>query len=225
MNREFFDNIYKKTEGFLMDEEARLLYALAVRTQNLEGAIVEIGSWKGKSTVVFGYACKEKGSGKVYAVDPHTGSPEHGKVWTFPVFEQNVKNAGVEAYVTPLVKTSEDAVRGWKEPVRLLWIDGNHDYEHASSDFQLWEPFVMEGGIVAFHDTIHAPGVTRVMKEMFFASGNFKDFGYAGNIVYARKTQTLSAGDKLCNCVSRLRWSSYACYTKTAGHWLSSLRS
>src|SRR3989338_5488748 len=151
MDEHFFNDIFKKVEGFLLDEEARFLYDLASDSR-VGGTVVEIGSWKGKSTLLFAHASKTKNLGKVYAIDPHTGSPEHGKVWTYPEFEKNIKVAGIEDHVIPLVKTSEDARKGWKEPVRFLWIDGNHSYEFAKLVFDLWESALAPGGTVAFHD-------------------------------------------------------------------------
>jgi len=53
-----------------------------------------------------------------------------------------------------MIMNSEKAAHGWSKPIRLLWIDGDHRYEPAQLDFKLWEPFVVEGGIIAMHDTI-----------------------------------------------------------------------
>jgi predicted O-methyltransferase YrrM len=39
-------------------------------------------------------------------------------------------------------------------PVDFLFIDGDHTYEGARRDFELYSPFVKPGGIVAFHDVI-----------------------------------------------------------------------
>ena len=53
-----------------------------------------------------------------------------------------------------MIMTSEEAAHGWNKPIRLLWIDGDHRHESTKLDFALWEPHVVEGGILAMHDTI-----------------------------------------------------------------------
>ena len=63
----------------------------------------------------------------------------------------NIARAGVKDSVVPMIMTSEEAAKGWNQPIRLLWIDGDHRYEPAKLDFTLWEPFLVEGGILALH--------------------------------------------------------------------------
>ena len=63
-------------DGWLTDEEAKLLYKLA---KNCKGVIVEIGSWKGKSTICMAKGSKAGNNVKIYAIDPHVGSSEHKK--------------------------------------------------------------------------------------------------------------------------------------------------
>src|SRR5215218_9929513 len=60
-------------EGYLTEQEGKLLYELA-GGGTAPGVIVEIGSWKGKSTICLALGSKA-GQGKIiYAIDPHTGS-------------------------------------------------------------------------------------------------------------------------------------------------------
>src|SRR5437870_10215952 len=96
-------------DGWLNYGEGRLLYQLA-RGCSGKGAIVEIGSWKGKSTIWLGHGSHDGRRIKIHAVDPHTGSPEHlGKsrrVWTFEEFQQNIKAAGVDDVIVPHVDYS-----------------------------------------------------------------------------------------------------------------------
>ena len=58
--------------GFLAENEIRFLGTLAACTP-ASGAIVEIGSFKGKSTVVLGTMAGKYGLGPVVAIDPHQG--------------------------------------------------------------------------------------------------------------------------------------------------------
>jgi hypothetical protein len=57
--------------------------------------LVEIGSWKGRSTICIAIGSKAGKKNKCYAIDPHTGSSEHkikGKdIWTFDEFKKEYK--------------------------------------------------------------------------------------------------------------------------------------
>lgn len=183
----------KNIEGFFSHEEGELLYYLAAGCPK-NATIVEIGSWKGRSTCWMGKASKNYSQAKIYAIDPHIGSPEHqGKdpVNTFQQFEKNLKKLDVFNRVTSIVKFSHQAINDIKEEIDLLFIDGAHEYEAVKKDFDLWFPKLREGGIIAFHDSVGKgwPGVHRLIKEKIFSSQNFRDIRFIGTITFATKIQ------------------------------------
>lgn len=47
----------------------------------------------------------------------------------------------------------------------ILWIDGDHSYEGVFSDYTNWLPFVVDGGVIAFHDN-NSDGVARLIQEI-----------------------------------------------------------
>lgn len=206
--REFIAGV----DGWLTDAEGQLLFSLA-RQCRQDHAIVEIGSWKGKSTV---WLAKGSQSGKranVYAVDPHVGSPEHhaasGQVWTFPIFQSTIESAGCTDVVTPLVIGSQEAAANFHEPVGVLFVDGNHDYEMVKADLECWFPKVVDGGIIAFHDTNVAvyPGVERLMREAVFRARHFKNIRWVDSITYGTKVARNSLADVIRNrCGEILRY-------------------
>jgi cephalosporin hydroxylase len=54
-------------------------------------------------------------------------------------------------------------------PVDFLYIDGDHSYDGAKQDFEMYSPLVRTGGIVAFHDivtTADGCGVDRLWDEL-----------------------------------------------------------
>ena len=67
-------------------KEGKFLYRLAKRS-TIGGCIVEIGSWKGYSTIQLAKGSLAGYKKTVYAIDPHTGSDVHhqmyGEVDTF----------------------------------------------------------------------------------------------------------------------------------------------
>lgn len=195
-------NIIDKVDGWLSYNEGELLYNLAKKCSG-KGVIVEIGSWKGKSTICLAKGSKAGNNVKIYAIDPHTGSSEHrrryGKVWTFPQFEQNIRNAKVNDAITPIIKTSEEAARTFNEPVELIFIDGAHEYDLVKLDFELWSPKVIDGGIVAFHDTVVKSEAKKVVKEYVYKANNFKEIGLIDNITFAKKVKKNSVKDRVRN--------------------------
>ena len=163
-----------------------------------DGVIVEIGSWKGKSTVALGLGAASVHHEKVYAIDPHRVLPEEGYLEdTEAEFLANIKKAGVDGRVIPLIMTSEQAAQGWNKRIRVLWIDGDHRYEATKLDLDLWEPHLVEGGILAMHDTIRKKGPKQVLWESVFRSGRFQEIAIVDNITAMRKVRRASASAML----------------------------
>ena len=167
--------------GYLHDMQGYALMLLAAHGPG-DGEIVEIGSFMGKSTCWLAMGAKSVGREKVTAIDHFEGSPEHQagarcevetiveEGTTFNRFLEHIKAMAVDDYVQPIVASSEEAATNWDKPIRLLFIDGDHSYEQSKKDFELWSPFVVPGGVVAFHDINDWPGVTQFYNELM-ASG------------------------------------------------------
>ncbi len=192
-----------KVDGWLTDNEGELLYNTAKNCKGNSGAIVEVGSWKGKSTIYLGKGSKAGNHVKVYAIDPHIGSPElkeifGDNIWTFEEFKENIKTAEVDDIVVPINKTSVEAAETFQEPIEFLFIDGDHNYEMVKLDFELWFPMVIEGGIIAFHDS-GAHGPKRVINQNVYKSKNFKNIGIVDSILFAQKVKENSINDRLWN--------------------------
>jgi predicted O-methyltransferase YrrM len=154
-----------------------------------QGPIVEIGSWKGRSTICLAGAALDAGGGAVYAIDPFTGSEEHRsdgeRVWTFDQFLRNINSAGVSNIITPIVAYSHDALPRVPGFIAMIFIDGAHDYENVRQDYTDWLPKLMPGGMVAFHDATNWPGVKRLVHEEIY--GKLARLGHAGTVIYASK--------------------------------------
>ena len=63
--------------GMLTSTEVECLFKLGQFDQ-AQGVIVEIGSWKGKSTAALALGAARTHKQLVYAIDPHTILPEEG---------------------------------------------------------------------------------------------------------------------------------------------------
>jgi hypothetical protein len=195
--------IILRTHALLTVDEGHLLYKLA---KECEGDVVEIGSYKGGSTVFLAKGLKEPY--KVYAIDPHDAGkycknigkdkvPEN----TFPVFEKNLIKEKVRDRVVPIVNTSENSVKDWNRKIGLLWIDGNYEYNFVKKDFILWEPFLEIGGVIALHDSSDSrgkmplcgtkisviDGPNRIVKKYLFNSTKFGNIKIIDSITCAEK--------------------------------------
>jgi predicted O-methyltransferase YrrM len=178
--------------GWLTAEEGETLYRLAKACTG-RGVIVEIGSWRGKSTTCLGLGSKAGNQVPVFAVDPHS---EH----TFGDFSRNMEDAGLTDLVTPVPGRSQELAEGFDEPIELLFIDGAHQYELVNEDFDRWVPKVVEGGVVAMHDTTWFPGPKRVADERIFKSDRFKDARYVfSSTTVATKVAQNTSADRMRN--------------------------
>lgn len=179
--------------GYLLDIQAYTLMTLASEGPGC-GAIVEIGSFMGKSTCCLGMGTKGARREKVHAIDHFTGSPEHQagakceipaiveSGTTYHIFLENIRRFDLEDYVVPIKASSEEAAVDWSGPIRLLFIDGDHSYEASRLDFALWSPHVVLGGLIAFHDIGHWDGVTQFYRDLLATTREFKEIVGIGGL-------------------------------------------
>ena len=172
----------KKIEGWLEEDEAELLIAAASHALTESPAlhaIVEVGSYCGRSTVVLGSAAKALNpKAKVYAIDPHqgkVGAIDQGitrRIPTLKIFRRNIAEANLTGVVQVIQKHSFDV--DWDKPISLLLIDGLHDYINVARDFFHFESWIVSGGYILFHDYAdYYPGVKAFVNELL-STGKYK---------------------------------------------------
>jgi len=181
--------------GFLTEREGRFL-ALIAACAPAQGTILEIGSYKGKSTVGLASIAQRYGLAPVVAVDPHSAPAVtdfgHGlQQSSWDDFRASLRRAGVEQSVEAHRAYSRDLAPGWTRPIRLLWIDGDHTYQGAKADIDLFRKHLTPGAIVAMHDVLHAfEGPIRVFVEELLDSNDFGPAGLCGSIGWAQYRPT-----------------------------------
>lgn len=154
----------ESVEGLIRTDEVRLLF-LAAALPTAEGEVVEIGSFKGKSTVALAKGALWAGQHTVVACDPFTGpsstDPEVDGS-THEEFAAALRRHGVAENVEVHRTLSGEMAKDWSRPIRLLWIDGDHRYEGVKADVHGFFPHLATGAVVAFHDVGRSrfPGVT-----------------------------------------------------------------
>ncbi len=186
------DNI-DSIKGFLAGGEGDALYRHAAQASGL-GPVLEIGSYCGKSTIYLGLGCR-RNSATLFALDHHGGSEEHqpGEFFhdpelfdsgeerfdSFREFRRNIRAAGLEDTVVPVVAGSAVTARAWRTPLGMVFIDGGHSLDAALMDYRCWSPWVLPGGVLAVHDLFedaHEGGQAPfAIYRMALASGQFEE--------------------------------------------------
>jgi hypothetical protein len=151
-------------EGWLTEAQARRLDRCA-RAVPGGGRIVEIGSFRGRSTIVLARAAAP--AVEVVAIDPHLGSdrgpqeiaaqPELGEEDT-QLFRANLERHGVAERVRHVRMASSEAPL--EDAIDLLYVDGAHRFGPARGDIVRWGARVRDGGTMLVHDSFSSIGVT-----------------------------------------------------------------
>jgi hypothetical protein len=161
--------------GWMLEEELNWLAQAASESK----MIVEIGSWRGRST----RALADNTTGTILAVDTWSddavGIPGYwtctderpdGPNWLWREFHKNLADH-IGDRVLPLRKTSkEGAAEAVKRAHRfdMIFIDASHDAASVREDIELWRPLLLPGGKLCGHDYDYPlwPEVKTVVDEM-----------------------------------------------------------
>jgi hypothetical protein len=140
--------------------------------------IVEVGVWKGASTLTMAQHLRDTGAiSFLICVDTWLGSSDHWLVphWfenlkmdkgyptLYRTFQANVISSGLQDYVIPLPMDSANAAQVLSKsqiaPVGVIHLDGAHDYDSVTNDLKVWWPLLSKGGIL-LGDDYHPVGDT-----------------------------------------------------------------
>jgi predicted O-methyltransferase YrrM len=161
-----------KIHGWMEPEELAWLAETASGCKK----IIEVGSWKGRSTKAIAMSTP----GIVYCVDTWEGSESErldsqrealtlGFNVMFGIFRANLSPEIAAGKVVPVVCDSKDAVARLVDLAGLIdmvFLDGDHEYEAVKRDIALYRPFVRPGGILCGHDYWHDhAGVIQAVNE------------------------------------------------------------
>jgi SAM-dependent methyltransferase len=173
-------------EGWLTEAQARRLDRCA-QAVPAGGRIVEIGSFRGRSTIVLARAAAE--GAEVVAIDPHLGSdrgpqeiaaqPELGEEDT-RLFRANLERHGVSERVRHVRALSSEAPI--EEGIDLLFVDGAHRYGPARDDLVRWGASVRDGGTMLVHDSFSSIGVTLALAGAIAPSRRWRYAGRDGSL-------------------------------------------
>lgn len=178
-------------DGWMKPRELDFLFLVAAHP-TARGDILEIGSFRGCSTIALVKAAELAGHGRVSAVDPLPNErsmlpDENGVPSARAAIDANLRGAGVIERVEFHQMKSAELAPTWDRKLRLLWIDGDHSYAGAKTDYDLFAPHLSDGAIIAFHDVLHYhEGPVRVFSEDVLLSKHFGAAGLCGSIGWAQ---------------------------------------
>jgi predicted O-methyltransferase YrrM len=193
-------------EGWLSEDQARRLWA-AAREVSAPGQIVEIGSFRGRSTIVLSRAAAD--GVQVVAIDPHGGG-DRGPQEITPdaergdadhvAFQDNLARAGVNGKVRHVRRMSDAAHGDVDGPIDMLYVDGAHRYAPARDDIAAWGARVPLGGTMLVHDSYNAIGVMLAQLRLLFFSGEWRYVGRSRSLAQYRR-EALSPGGRVANAL------------------------
>ncbi len=180
---------FERTEGMVSFDEAMLLYRIARGASS--GSIVEVGCYRGRSSVFLGLGSIDGERVKIYSVDPHKEfvgvlggifGPKDRTAFYRAMLDNDCSE------IVSLINLSSELFSGaWSDPISVLWIDGDHSYEGVKRDFECWLPHLQVDALIVFDDATDCSiGPFRLIEELI-ESGLFERVTTAGKIVVIRK--------------------------------------
>lgn len=167
-----FAELMASLQGMISLEEATFLRDAAANAEG--GCIVEIGSWRGKSAVALAMGVLARPFGQrpqIYCIEPHrTFTGVYGGQFgphDREAFYETMLSTRCAEHVALINLPSEQAAAGWREPIALLFVDGDHAYSAVRRDLDAWIPFLVPRATIIFDDASDpAGGPYRVIGEL-----------------------------------------------------------
>ncbi len=173
--------------------------------------IIEVGTWKGKSTIQMANCLKKFNSetkATIIAVDTWLGAPEfwtwglndpargislkcaQGYPQVFFTFTKNVKSHGHHDIIAPFPISSTqgaDVLEYYNIKADIIYIDAAHEYEAVKVDIEKYWALLKPGGVIFGDDYLlpNWPGVVKAVDE--FCNNNSIKLNVNGVMWYVQK--------------------------------------
>lgn len=138
-----FDKLeYSLPTGWLSSYDMEYLYK-GLKDSTKDDVYLELGVERGRSLAL----ARKYFNGDVYGIDI--------------IDNRQVKTRGTNY----ILKNSLEVE--WTLPIKMLFIDSDHRYEHVKAEWKKYSPFIVKGGWVFFHDCDEtSEGVVRAFREI-----------------------------------------------------------
>lgn len=175
------------------------------------GRIVEIGSFRGRSTILLAVAADP--SVEIVAIDPHAGNdrgPQEIEGFVdeaaddHRIFVANLERAGVRDRVRHVRAFSDDAHSEVDDPIDVLYVDGAHRYAPALADIRSWGDRVSDDGVLLIHDSFSSIGVTAAILRHLVAHRRWRYVGRARSLAIYRADLAPGVGARLTDAARQL---------------------
>lgn len=182
-------------DGWLSEPEAAALArCVAGAPGDRAPDMVEIGSYKGRSTLAIACAVSKLELRRhLTAIDPHEGYRYGDGCDTYSALRSNLSCNEVDSIVTIVRSRGDEAPIS--SPLSFVFIDGLHDAESVRSDHEHVSSLLVSGGLLAFHDYFeHYPGIVDLVGNLM-SSGEFRFVECADRLVILqREALSISGG-------------------------------
>jgi hypothetical protein len=177
-------------ENWYSDDQIKILSNLTGNIKNIEGDIIEIGCWEGRSTyniANFVYPeiliCNDTWLGNteesICTNKKHITEIILENRNVYNIFIDNMNNLTKKNYQV-VKKDCLKWLKTYDKPIKFCHIDASHDYESVYKTIELLLPHIVNGGILCGDDFIYSDtpelhgGVKRAISELL---PNFKHNG------------------------------------------------
>jgi predicted O-methyltransferase YrrM len=155
----------KDIEALLRDSEHEALYDLSQQYIKENGIAIEIGSWRGGSSVIIGSVCKEKNA-HLYCVDAFsTNMHEWSTVDKDQInrFIDNTKDLPLSIVSGDSTKIHSFIQDGCAD---FVFIDGDHQYDFVKADINNYRKKLKPDGLLCGHDYVPVGPVKDAVDEL-----------------------------------------------------------
>jgi predicted O-methyltransferase YrrM len=168
------DFVNDKYGGFIRPLQVRWeIVSLAKIVEKLRPkTVLEIGTSRGGT--LFAWARLATEDAHIVSIDLPGGENK----WAYPRWKEPFyKTFASQGQTIDLIRGdshSEQAFAEFKrtlhgEKIDFLFIDGDHTYRGVKMDYELYSPFVRQGGVIALHDVAPHPPITNCEVHVFWS--------------------------------------------------------
>ena len=183
-------------ENWYSDSQCNDLISLLNNVKHLNGNIIEIGCWEGKSTTNLAINCYPE---ILICNDTWLGNINESIVTgnthitelickerdVYSIFINNMNTLTKQNY-TVVKKDCIEWLNNYNESIKFIHIDASHEYESVFQTIQLVLPNMVKGGIICGDDFLSANinkhelhgGVERAVRELLPNFKNIKNLWY-----------------------------------------------